>query len=240
MNIQTLSKKAPITLTLIVLFVAVACYQFIQGVSLDSPSSKELIVFGANFLPLSLSDEPWRLLTSAFLHIGIIHLLFNCFAMYYFGQVVEQIIGWLRFLVLFLLSAVGGNLVNLYITWQEVITGGSVGVSAGTSGGIMGFGMFLLVLAMTKTPTMFVLNTRTLASIMGLNFVMGFAIDGIDNAGHFGGACVGVLFALLIWAMSRWRLSGVYFWLLSVGLSFVFGAVWWQLHGELMAVMHAT
>ncbi|WP_432481521.1 rhomboid family intramembrane serine protease [Moraxella sp. ZY200743] len=239
MNIQTLSKKAPITLVLIVSFVVVACYQLLQGVGLDNPSSKDLIAFGANFLPLSLTYEPWRLVFSVFLHIGLIHLLFNGFAMYYFGMVVEQIVGRLQFLALFLLSAVGGNLLNLYITWQEVLADGRFGVSAGASGGIMGFGMFLLVLAITKTPTMFVLNTKSLAIIMGLNFVMGLTIDGIDQAAHLGGACIGALFALLIWAVSRWRLSGVCFWLLSMVLLLVYGLIWWYLHNEIMAVMHA-
>ncbi|WFF39192.1 rhomboid family intramembrane serine protease [Moraxella nasibovis] len=240
MNIQTLYQKAPVTLLFILSFVGFAVYQLIQGVNFDQPSSEDLLRFGANFLPLTLTHEPWRLVTSAFLHIGLLHLLFNSFAMYYFGQVVEQIVGRGRFLVLFLLSAMGGSLLNLYITWQEVLAGEGVGLSAGASGGIMGLGMFLLVLALTKTPTMFVLNTNTLASVMGLNFVMGFAIEGIDNAAHFGGACVGALCALLIWAMYRWRLSGVAFWLFVLGLLVVFGGVWWQLHGEVMALMHAA
>lgn len=142
MNIQTLYQKAPVTLLFILSFVGFAVYQLIQGVNFDQPSSEDLLRFGANFLPLTLTHEPWRLVTSAFLHIGLLHLLFNSFAMYYFGQVVEQIVGRGRFLVLFLLSAMGGSLLNLYITWQEVLAGEGVGLSAGASGGIMGLGCF--------------------------------------------------------------------------------------------------
>ncbi|WP_323841818.1 MULTISPECIES: rhomboid family intramembrane serine protease [unclassified Moraxella] len=234
MNFQVLYQKAPITLLFILSFVGFMLYQLTQGVSLDNPSSKDLISFGANFLPLTLMGEPWRLLQSVFLHIGLIHLLFNGFAMYYFGQVVEQIIGKSSFLLVFLLSAVGGNLLNLFITWQGVLNGGVVGLSAGASGGIMGLGAFLLMLAGLKTPTVFILNTKNLAMVMTLNLIMGFAIAGIDNAAHIGGMLVGLCLGLVMSLVLKNRLSKMMFWVVSTLLVLGFVLTWWHLHTQLL------
>ena len=62
-----------------------------------------------------------------------------------------------------------------------------IGLSAGASGGIMGLGMLLLTLSMFNLNKKWRLNTKNLASVMGINFVMTFAIPGIDVAGHIGG-----------------------------------------------------
>ena len=237
MNIQNLLIKAPITLLLIVIFVGFALYQLTQGVSMDNPSTNDLLRFGANFLPLSLTHEPWRVISSVFLHIGIIHLLFNGFAVYYFGQITEQIIGKWQFLMLFLLSALGGNLLNLFITWQDVQAGGSVGLSAGASGGIMGLGAFLLALAVLRAPTMFVLNTKSLFFVMAINLLMGFALPGIDNAAHIGGALIGALFGMMVSLVLKSKLSRAWFWKMSVIVAAVFGVVWWQLHTQVLALI---
>ena len=142
--------------------------------------------------------EPWRLVSSAFLHIGFMHLLFNGFAMYFFGQVSEPMFGHGKFLAIFLLSAVGGNLLNNFVTWQGIINdAGSWGLSAGASGGIMGLGAALLIAALFKISVDgLVLNLRSLIMIMGINLVYGFAVPGIDNAGHIGGAITGAIIAL--------------------------------------------
>lgn len=237
MNFQILLSKAPITLIFIMIFVAVSGYQVVQGGSLDEPTSRQLLDFGANFLPLSLGDEPWRIILSAFLHIGLIHLLFNAFAMYYFGQVVEQIVGRWRFIALFVLSAIGGNLLNLYITWQDVLSGQQIGLSAGASGGIMGIGATLLVLALAKAPMPFYLNTKNLAMVMAINLFMGFAIAGIDNAAHIGGAVAGGGLSCLWSFIAKGKISHIWFWVFAVVMSVGLVAVWWYLHEQLLAVM---
>ena len=198
MNFTQLFKIAPMTLLFIISFVVVMGIQLIQGVNIDEQTGQELIDYGANFLPLTLTDEPWRLVTAGFLHIGVIHLLFNSFAMYYFGMVSEQILGWWRFLAVFLLSVVAGNLLNLYTTLRHIEEQGvqGIGLSAGASGGIMGLGMLLLTLSMFNLNKKWRLNTKNLASVMGINFVMTFAIPGIDVAGHIGGMMMGMVLGL--------------------------------------------
>ncbi len=114
---KSLFRQTPITACLIISIVAYFILQLMMGVNIESPTNADLVRFGANFLPYSASTQPWRLLVAGFVHIGFIHLLFNGFALYYFGQALEVLIGKWRFLALFMLSVVGGNLLSLYYTW---------------------------------------------------------------------------------------------------------------------------
>lgn len=196
--IQQALQHYPITLALVVICIGVFALQLFFGVNPTNPTNQSLIVWGANFLPFSLSDAPWRLVTSLFLHIGFMHLLFNMFALYYFGQVAERMFGAVNFLALFLLSGVGGNLLNNFLGLHSVMAGEPPIISAGASGGIMGIGMALLVAALTKTSfNNFALNFRSLLIVMVINLGYGFLVGGIDNASHVGGAIIGGLLGMV-------------------------------------------
>lgn len=196
--IQQALQHYPITLALVVMCVGVFALQLFFGVNPTNPTNQALIAWGANFLPFSLGEAPWRLVTSLFLHIGFMHLLFNMFALYYFGQVAERMFGAVNFLALFLLSGVGGNLLNNYLGLHSVMAGEPPIISAGASGGIMGIGMALLVTALTKTSfNNFALNFRSLLIVMAINLSYGFLVGGIDNASHVGGAMIGGLLGMV-------------------------------------------
>ncbi|PYE38903.1 rhomboid family intramembrane serine protease [Psychrobacter fozii] len=209
MTIQQLFKTAPVTTLLLVSFIGLFIMQVLTGVDANNPSTEALLKWGANALPYTMQEQPWRLVSSAFLHIGLMHLLFNGFAMYFFGQVAEPMFGSAKFLALFLLSAIGGNLLNSYVTWQSLLDGtGQPGLSAGASGGIMGIGAALLIAALFKISVNgMVLNLKSLIFIMGINLVYGFAVPGIDNAGHIGGAITGLIIALAFAIAYRQRLA---------------------------------
>ena len=209
MTIKHLFKTAPVTTLLLISFIGLYLMQLLSGVDANSPTTEQLLHWGANALPYTMSDEPWRLISSAFLHIGLMHLLFNSFAMYFFGQIAEPMFGSAKFLALFLLAAVGGNLLNSHLTWQSILDGtGQPGLSAGASGGIMGIGAALLIAAFFKISVNgMILNLRSLIFIMGINLVYGFAVPGIDNAGHIGGAVTGVVLALGFGIAHRQRLA---------------------------------
>ena len=209
MTIQQLFKTAPVTTILLVCFIGLYILQVLSGMDANNPSTEALLKWGANALPFTMGYEPWRLVSSAFLHIGLMHLLFNGFAMYFFGQIAEPMFGSSKFLALFLLAAIGGNLLNNHITWQGIVEGGvQPGISAGASGGIMGIGAALLIAALFKISVNgMVLNLKSLGLIMGINLVYGFAVPGIDNAGHIGGAITGLVIALAIGIAHRQRLS---------------------------------
>ena len=209
MTIQQLLKTAPVTTLLLVSFIGLFIIQVLTGVDANNPSTEELLKWGANALPYTMDKEPWRLASSAFLHIGLMHLLFNGFAMYFFGQIAEPMFGSAKFLALFLLAAIGGNLLNNHITWQGILDGtGQPGLSAGASGGIMGIGAALLIAALFKISVNgMVLNLKSLIIIMGINLVYGFAVPGIDNAGHIGGAVTGLVIALAFAIAYRQRFA---------------------------------
>ena len=209
MTIQQLLKTAPVTTLLLVSFIGLFIIQVLTGVDANNPSTAELLKWGANALPYTMDNEPWRLASSAFLHIGLMHLLFNGFAMYFFGQIAEPMFGSAKFLALFLLAAIGGNLLNNHITWQGILDGtGQPGLSAGASGGIMGIGAALFIAALFKISVNgMVLNLKSLIIIMGINLVYGFAVPGIDNAGHIGGAVTGLVIALAFAIAYRQRLA---------------------------------
>ena len=209
MTIQQLLKTAPVTTLLLVSFIGLFIMQVLSGVDANNPSTEALLKWGANALPYTMDNEPWRLASSAFLHIGLMHLLFNGFAMYFFGQIAESMFGSAKFLALFLLAAIGGNLLNNHITWQGILDGtGQPGLSAGASGGIMGIGAALLIAALFKISVNgMVLNLKSLIIIMGINLVYGFAVPGIDNAGHIGGAVTGLVIALAFAIAYRQRLA---------------------------------
>ncbi len=208
MTIQQLLKTAPVTTLLLVSFIGLFIMQVLTGVDANNPSTEALLKWGANALPYTMGDEPWRLISSGFLHIGLMHLLFNGFAMYFFGQIAEPMFGSAKFLALFLLAAIGGSLLNNHITWQGILEGtGQPGLSAGASGGIMGIGAALLIAAFFKISVNgMVLNLKSLILIMGINLVYGFAVPGIDNAGHIGGALTGLIIALGIGIAHRQKL----------------------------------
>lgn len=228
-QLSAIAKTTPITLTLIVLIVGYFVLQVVMGVSPESPTNLDLVRFGANFLPMTTTTDPWRLLTAGFVHIGIMHLLFNAFALYSLGQSCELILGKWRYLAVFLLSIVGGNLLSLSHTLYRIEDG--ITINAGASGGIMGLGALLLVISLSSHRLARFLDKKMLAILLGINLVMGFAIDGIDNAGHIGGALTGALLGASIGFFPKGFVA------LSTLMMVGFGVWLWWLRDAVMALM---
>jgi len=138
--------------------------------------------------------EPWRMLTSAFLHSpdNLLHILLNMYTLWIFGQALEPILGRVRFLALFLISALGGSvgyllLTPLYVPGQQLF-----GV-VGASGAIFGlFGAMLLVQRQRGG------DTRQLWVLIAINGVIGFLVPQIAWQAHLGGLVTGGLCAAVI------------------------------------------
>ncbi|MBP9792361.1 MAG: rhomboid family intramembrane serine protease, partial [Flavobacterium sp.] len=125
-----------ITPILINLNIIVFTIMVLFGVDFISPTSENLILWGANFRPLTLEGEWWRLLTNCFLHIGIFHLLMNLYALMYIGVLLEPHLGKLKFISAYLLAGLLASVTSLW--WHDFT------VSAGASGAIFGmYGVFL-------------------------------------------------------------------------------------------------
>jgi len=170
-----------INLNLLVFILMVA-----NGANAFMPDNESLIRWGANFRPATMEGEWWRLLTNCFLHIGILHLLLNLYALIYIGLLLEPHLGRARFAAAYLLTGIAASMASLW--WHDFT------VSAGASGAI--FGLYGVFLAMLTTNLIDKAARKALLTSIGLfvayNLIYGLK-GGIDNAAHVGGLITGLL-----------------------------------------------
>jgi membrane associated rhomboid family serine protease len=158
--------------------------------------------------PIRVADNHQfaRLITSAFVHLNLIHIALNMLALGFIGPFLERAMGWWRYLALYLLAALGGS-VLVYLV------GSQFGAVAGASGAI--YGLFAASLVLGRRLQ---LDTRSLLVTIGVNFFFTFSLSGISIEGHIGGFVAGGLAALAIvgWPDHQRRLSAL---VQSAGLS---------------------
>jgi membrane associated rhomboid family serine protease len=125
------------------------------------------------------AGEYYRLLTGMFLHYGVVHLVLNMSTLLLFGRYLEERLGPVRFLALYLLAGIGGNVIVFALEAPNVPT-------AGASGALFGlFGALLLVLRRLGR------NTSPITSLLITNLIMTFTVPGISIFGHLGGLVSG-------------------------------------------------
>ena len=151
---------------------------------------KTLLTFGANLGLLVKQGEIYRLLTCAFVHIGIIHLVVNMYSLYVIGSQVENFYGKIKYLLIYLISAVCGSILSIGFT-DNVISAGASGAIFGLLGAILYFGVkYRTYLGQT-------IKSQVIPIIL-INLIIGFTTPGIDNAAHIGGLIGGVLSAMAL------------------------------------------
>lgn len=157
---------------------------------------------GAVFQAASLSPyevaggQYWRLLTSGFLHIGLLHLLFNMIALWFIGRDVESVLGRLRFSVVYLVSLLGGSTAIMLL-------GAPASAVAGASGAVFGLmGALAVLLRRLRLPPGPAVTT------IAINVVISFVVPGISILGHLGGLAIGALVtAGFVYAPARSRVT---------------------------------
>jgi rhomboid protease GluP len=158
----------------------------LSGVSLTSPTPLQLVTWGANFAPLSLGSQPWRMLSSNYVHIGIIHIFFNMWCLWNLGRLAEQIFDRWTYLLVYTASGIAGSLASLW--WHPQ------GIGAGASGAIFGLaGGLIAVLYLGKLPIAkeaLKPILKSLISFAAYNLFFGL-VPGIDNSAHLGGLATG-------------------------------------------------
>ena len=176
-----------VTQIIVGLNVLVFVAMVVTGVSLMNPTRDQLLRWGANWGPLSLGTQPWRILTSNYVHVGLIHLGFNMWCLWNLGQLAEQILGRLNFVLLYTICGLAGSLASLW--WHPMVVG------AGASGAIFGLaGAAIAVFYLGHLPIArsALSNTmRSLLTFVGYNLVFGLT-PGIDNSAHIGGLVAGL------------------------------------------------
>ena len=132
----------------------------LSGVSPWRPR-RQLVTWGANFAPLSLGSQPWRMLASNYVHIGIIHIFFNMWCLWNLGRLAERIFDRWTYLLVYTASGIGGSLASLW--WHPR------GIGAGASGAIFGLaGGLIAVLYLGKLPIAKEALKPTLKSLLTL------------------------------------------------------------------------
>ena len=178
-------KKPIITVSLIIINVIVFILMYILGKG--SQDAFTLIKFGAFQKDLILGGEYYRLITSAFLHIGIFHLLFNCYALYVIGRQLESFLGKIKFLIIYLVSALCGSLMSMIFP---------ISISAGASGAIFGLLGSLLYFGYNYRVYLGTVLKSQIIPLILINLIFGFMVSGINNAAHIGGLIGGILITM--------------------------------------------
>jgi rhomboid protease GluP len=163
-----------------------------------SDSSLVLYRMGAGVGRTSLAHEPWRIVSAAFLHIGIFHLVLNMWALLVFGRMLEVFLGARRFLVLYTLSAAAGGLASSLFHTQIL--------SAGASGAVWGLmtGQIALIVRLKRHAGSEVVPVRMSTLLQPLVINLLFSLTpGIDMAAHVGGGIAGA--GLILSGMIGWE-----------------------------------
>jgi rhomboid protease GluP len=188
------------TIVLIGLNLAMFAVELATGGDLMwGPKPIDMIDLGGNLGPLTLNGEPWRLFTSMFLHLGVLHLALNMWGIYSIGRVLEVAFGRVGYVVLYVVAGLAGSLVSA-IRAQ--------GVSVGASGALFGlFGAFVAFLIVHRDrldPEARNQQIRSLGIVIVFNLLLGLQLKGIDMAAHVGGLFGGFLAAYAL----EWKRRG--------------------------------
>lgn len=179
-----------ITSSILLLLLAVFIAEVFLG---GSENTQTLVRMGAmNNYAVVAGHQWWRLFTAQFLHIGIMHLVSNAVIIYYMGMYMEPMLGHWRFLLVYLLSGIGGNLLSL--AW-----GSDRAISAGASTALFGlFGaMTAIGLRNLNNPLISYLGRQAFALAL-INLALDVFMPNIDIQGHLGGLITGFLLAILL------------------------------------------
>ncbi len=179
------------TYSLIAILFAVFATQLIADGSDGFLFGGENSLIGAAFVkPFFRDGQYWRIMTGSLLHGGIIHLGFNCYALYVLGQQIEFLSNRVHLPTIFVLAAIGGDILSLIVMPE--------GVSVGASGGIIGFLGYLTVYAFKRRKILPPGFLRVMLMNIGLLVLVG-VLSGlrIDNSAHLGGLLVGAVYGLI-------------------------------------------
>ena len=175
---------------LIALNLIVFIITLLFGVGAISPTAQELLEVGGNRRANIASGEYWRLLTSVFIHGGIIHLVMNLVGIFLAGMFLEEKLGRKNMILYFLIAGVAGSITS--VLWHDnTVSIGASGAIFGYFGLLLAFNIFKII---SKDQQGIIWNILIFYGGISLLFGM---FDGIDNAAHIGGLLMGFILGAL-------------------------------------------
>lgn len=188
-----ITKEYVYTPLLIYANVSIWLLMVVAGVDALQPTPESLLDWGGNISSMTLNGQPWRLLTSTFLHGGIVHLLFNMFTLIQVGTLLETHFGKHRYALVYCVTGIFASIASTAFSVNVV--------SVGASGAIFGLYGLLLALLITKSLQVEAEERQALISstiiFICYNVFYGFTKTGIDNAAHVGGLLSGLIIGFL-------------------------------------------
>jgi membrane associated rhomboid family serine protease len=174
-----------VTYSLMAINLAVFAWMVVRDPENLSPGGRltqEQVDLGLNEQLVALTDEWYRLVSSGFLHFGIIHLAFNMILLFQLGHLLEPLLGRIRFLLLYIASLLGGSAGVLILHSNEV------GIHGGASGAVFGlFGAAAVIMFQRGINPL----TTGIGATLLLNIFITFSVEGISIGGHLGGLVAG-------------------------------------------------
>jgi membrane associated rhomboid family serine protease/Flp pilus assembly protein TadD len=193
-EINRLAPTRPVaTYALIAVCTAVFVFEIIKGAGFDTMSVDLARRLGADYGPLTLGGQWWRLITSMFLHFGFLHLLMNMFILWALGGLAERLMGRAAFLLLYFATGLFGGLLSLAVH-PQVTSAGASGAVFGITGGLVTY------LALKKAPLGFDSIKKQLKSLgifIAYNLIYSLR-PGVDLMAHAGGLGSGLIIAALL------------------------------------------
>lgn len=156
-------------------------------------NSRVLLKYGAKVNILIEHGQVWRLLTCAFLHGGLIHILCNMYSLYIIGPEIQQIYGTSRYLIIYVFSCLLSSLMSYFM---------SPYLSVGASGGIFGLMGALLAFAIIERHRIQKKYISSLLQIIAINLFIGLSVKNIDNFAHLGGLIGGISAGYIAYKLS--------------------------------------
>lgn len=188
------SKKRPVvTYALLISNFVLFLAMILSGANLFTVEANTLYNFGGlvNFSQMDSYTEIYRLITSMFLHGGLVHFLFNMYALYIIGPQLESFFGKAKYLTIYLGSGIIGGLLSMLFLGNNVVTVGASGAIFGLIGALLYFGYHYRVYLGS------VIKSQIIPLIL-FNFMLGFMLPGIDMVAHLGGLFGGYLVSKMV------------------------------------------
>ena len=183
------------THVIVALNVGVLVLGALAGVSMLAPDAETLLKIGGDNTYLVTHGQPWRLLTSMFLHAGVLHLAMNMYVLVQGGRLVERLFGATAFSVLYVLAGLFGNVVSLFLHPEIPVGVGASGAVFGVFGAAAGY----LVVERRAVPPAFLRSLGAqLFQFIVLNVAIGLMVPFIDLAAHLGGLASGFVLGMAL------------------------------------------
>ena len=193
-NRPSLIKAMPVTSAIIGANVLVFAGMTLSGVSPVAPQISDLVKWGANTGLQTLASQPWRMWTSNYVHIGIVHIALNMWCLWNLGALAERVFDRWTYFLTYTFCGIGGSLASLGLHPNRF--------GAGASGAVFGLAGALisaLYLGHLPVPPRALRSTlKSLVLFAAYNLFFGAVVPGIDNSAHIGGLVCGLILGAVL------------------------------------------